>query len=280
MQTFLPYPEFERSAAVLDPRRLGKQRVEVLQILRALHFTDYGWRNHPAVTMWRGYVDALVAYGVAVTNAWAAAGRPDTCAPQIVEFAPARTQADLAAAGRLPPWLGWSALHRSHHSALVRKDPVHYRQFFPDVPDDLDYVWPEPLPHEERPSRPLTAWIVRAAGAEIAEVFRRDDVVGLTGFGDVTVPTGGRTKRQRQVRRFAEAVVIGDPVAVPVEAGLLVGPSSATTNIDLIRRRPACTILALLDGWASARARSCGSPLPCKIPRPCSPYAATAGSTQ
>ena len=37
MQTFLPYADFERTAAVLDVRRLGKQRVEVLQICNALH---------------------------------------------------------------------------------------------------------------------------------------------------------------------------------------------------------------------------------------------------
>ena len=36
MQTFLPYPDFERSAKVLDNKRLGKQRVEVLQILNVL----------------------------------------------------------------------------------------------------------------------------------------------------------------------------------------------------------------------------------------------------
>ncbi|WP_407659745.1 pyrimidine dimer DNA glycosylase/endonuclease V, partial [Kineococcus indalonis] len=35
MQTFLPYPGFARSAAVLDAPRLGKQRVETLQVLRA-----------------------------------------------------------------------------------------------------------------------------------------------------------------------------------------------------------------------------------------------------
>ncbi|HMC68015.1 MAG TPA: pyrimidine dimer DNA glycosylase/endonuclease V, partial [Mycobacteriales bacterium] len=36
MQTFLPYSRFDASAAVLDDLRLGKQRVETLQILRAL----------------------------------------------------------------------------------------------------------------------------------------------------------------------------------------------------------------------------------------------------
>lgn len=36
MATFLLYPDFSRSAAVLDDRRLGKQRVETLQVVRAL----------------------------------------------------------------------------------------------------------------------------------------------------------------------------------------------------------------------------------------------------
>ncbi len=53
MQTFLPYPDFKRSAKVLDYRRLGKQRVEALQILKALQVENYGWRNHPIVKMWK-----------------------------------------------------------------------------------------------------------------------------------------------------------------------------------------------------------------------------------
>src|SRR3712207_7307101 len=32
--------------------------------------------------------------------------------------------------------------HLSHRSALVRKDPARYRPLFPEVPDDLPYVWP------------------------------------------------------------------------------------------------------------------------------------------
>ena len=51
MQTFLPYPDFTASAAALDPRRLGKQRVEALQVLRGLTVAGYGWRHHPAVRM-------------------------------------------------------------------------------------------------------------------------------------------------------------------------------------------------------------------------------------
>ncbi|MET7683371.1 MSMEG_6728 family protein [Streptomyces sp. NPDC005423] len=149
MQTFLPYPGFTRSAAVLDPARLGKQRVEALQVLRGLTVPGYGWRHHPAVRMWTGYEEALVRYGLDMCAVWVAEGRADTCATTMTtDFArhrpgaAVRSQEELADAGELPPWLGDPAFHRSHRSALVRKAPELYRPLFPDVPDDLPYVWP------------------------------------------------------------------------------------------------------------------------------------------
>ncbi len=149
MQTFLPFSGFRDSAAVLDTRRLGKQRVETIQVLRALIVPGYGWRHHPAAAMWAGYEEALVRYGLEVCSVWCEQGRADTCAATLVGdllrgtgLASVRTQIALSEAGELPPWLGDPAFHRSHQAALVRKDPAHYRVFFPDVPDDLPYVWP------------------------------------------------------------------------------------------------------------------------------------------
>lgn len=149
MQTFLPFPDFAASAAALDPRRLGKQRVEALQVFRGLTVPGHGWRHHPAVRMWTGYEEALVRYGLEICDAWTKAGRSDTCAVSLMtDFtdhrpgARVRARSALAAAGELPPWLGDPAFHRSHRSALLRKDPDHYGPLFTDVPDDLPYVWP------------------------------------------------------------------------------------------------------------------------------------------
>lgn len=145
MQTFLPSPDFARTAEILDDRRLGKQRVEVLQILNAMHRTRGGWVNHPATRMWRGYESALVAYGLAVIDVWTRKGGADTVREKILSHLhgePVRTQRELAALGMLPPWLGRVDLHRAYRSALVRKMPEHYRALFPDVVDDLPYVWP------------------------------------------------------------------------------------------------------------------------------------------
>jgi hypothetical protein len=148
MQTFLPYPDFDQSARVLDLKRLGKQRVECIQVLRGLTRSDYGWRHHPAVLMWKGYEEALGRYAFTMCEVWTERGFADTCAATIgadlreAGVGAVRTQGELADARALPPWLGDASFHRSHRSALVRKDPEHYRSLFPDVPDDLEYVWP------------------------------------------------------------------------------------------------------------------------------------------
>ncbi|TDD87785.1 cytoplasmic protein [Saccharopolyspora karakumensis] len=149
MQTFLPYPSFIDSAEVLDPRRLGKQRVEALQVLRALTVVGYGWQHHPAVAMWAGYEEALSCYGITICGVWTRTGSPDTCELGIREewgatsgLSVVRSQDELAKALELPPWLGDPAFHRSHRSALLRKNPDHYRRFFAGVANDLPYAWP------------------------------------------------------------------------------------------------------------------------------------------
>lgn len=129
MQTFLPYSSFGMSAKVLDNKRLGKQRVEVLQILNALK-KGGGWVNHPAVKMWRGYEVALENYGCYIVQEWLQRGFENS-----IKFS-------FSTYRKLPPWMGNEGFHRSHQSNLLRKDKDHYGQFFKDVPDNLPYVWP------------------------------------------------------------------------------------------------------------------------------------------
>ena len=92
MQTFLPYADFAQSARALDRQRLGKQRVEVKQILNVLKKGSGGWANHPAVKMWRGYEMALCNYGIAVCGEWTVRGYKDTLTEFfLAQFTPSRT---------------------------------------------------------------------------------------------------------------------------------------------------------------------------------------------
>ena len=153
MQTFLPYADLRASSVVLDDRRLGKQRVETFQILRALTWPTYAWKNHPAVRMWRGFVPALVAYGLANCAEWSRRGYADSVGPQLLGWTGGHPPRDL----ELPPWFGLEAVHRSHRSALVRKDPAFYRPLFGQVPDDLPYAWPATV---------FPSWPLRLPAAE------------------------------------------------------------------------------------------------------------------
>jgi hypothetical protein len=143
VQTFLPFPDLAVSCQVLDDRRLGKQRVETYQVLRALTWPQYAWKNHPAVRMWRGFVPGLVAYGLASCEEWVRRGYADSVGPQLLAW----TGGVAPQAYELPPWFGLEALHLSHRSALLRKEPEWYRPRFAavgfvDEPDDLPYLWP------------------------------------------------------------------------------------------------------------------------------------------
>ena len=136
MQTFLPYPDFEKSAKVLDRQRLGKQRVECLQILNALFDPSKGWGNHPATKMWRGHEDWLVLYGVAICEEWKARGYKDTCLEKIASFYTGKST-------KPPTWFSNEKFFSSHRAALLFKNTEHYSQFGWTEQPKLDYVWPK-----------------------------------------------------------------------------------------------------------------------------------------
>jgi hypothetical protein len=136
MQTFLPFPDFKASAAVLDRQRLGKQRIEVVQLLRALLVPGAGWANHPAAKMWRGYEKALARFGLCACVEWIERGYKDSQVEVILGY-----MDGLPETGN-PPWLGRDDVHEAYRSNLLRKAPEYYRPFWPDNPDNLPYVWP------------------------------------------------------------------------------------------------------------------------------------------
>lgn len=139
MQTFLPYPDFAESARVLDRQRLGKQRVENLQIMKAL-VTEEGWVNHPATKMWVGYEHALLLYQTAICDEWVRIrGYKDTCYEKTLLLL---FDKGYGITYEMPKWLGDETFHLSHQSNLLRKNPEWYGQFFQGVPDNLEYVWP------------------------------------------------------------------------------------------------------------------------------------------
>ena len=124
MQTFLPHESFEKSAQVLDWRRLGKQRVEGMQIINAITGKKRkdgkpykGWINHPCSVMWKDYVPALKHYTNVIIQEWITRGYNNN-----MEFYDT---------GKIimPDWIGNEKFHSSHRANLLRKDFDYYSQF-------------------------------------------------------------------------------------------------------------------------------------------------------
>ncbi|MFD1713490.1 MSMEG_6728 family protein [Amnibacterium flavum] len=228
MQTFLPFEDFDASMRVLDQARLGKQRVETLQVLRSLLLPSYGWQNHPVSRMWRGFVPGLTAYGLSNVREWTARGHADSTSALIREFAPevdGLTQEALAARGLLPRWVGDEEVHRSHRSNLIRKDPSFYEPLFPGTPGDLEYVWPGVgIGTTTGPELGDPVWIVRAQDDAELDLWRTQDFVAV---GELS-PRGKDTPAWRaQVTAFVDAIVPGSV------AGVLVGNADRVERVEV-----------------------------------------------
>jgi len=151
MQTFLPYPSFRESALSLDIQRLGKQRVEGMQILSALlskkydnelesvvNFNPKGWTHHPATLMWKNHEGSLYLYVKEICKVWIEDhGFKDTISWKIDKIIK-----DSKLNYSDPIWLGDEKLHLSHKSNLLRKDFAYYSKIWTGVSPNLPYVWP------------------------------------------------------------------------------------------------------------------------------------------
>lgn len=133
MQTFLPSSSFIESAKMLDSKRLNKQILECYQILNVLSGKSPtgGWRNHPAVLMWKGYERGLWKYvqamvfearnrGIKTENNEANLNRlKELCWDNWGNTAPSF-------------WNDTTKLMRvvtTHKASLFNKDPFYYMKF-------------------------------------------------------------------------------------------------------------------------------------------------------
>lgn len=143
MQTFLPYPDFAMSAAVLDYRRLGSQVHEVAQLLDALHETNNGgYRNHVVARMWRGHELQLAQFGLVCEEEWEKRGYKIR-----VEKAQIEQHMEWARDGdmSLPSWHGGDIHHR-YQRLLLFKNYDLYSPYFPGVTpyrDASEFSYPD-----------------------------------------------------------------------------------------------------------------------------------------
>lgn len=125
MQTFLPCPHWQDSAAVLDDRRLVRQTQECQTIMKALAGLTKGWTNHCITRMWRGNEWALWFFWDACWGEAKKRGLDGICdsgdmMPHI--FFPCRNY-------NAPEWFTDKRIFTAYRSHLLAKDEGFYRQW-------------------------------------------------------------------------------------------------------------------------------------------------------
>jgi len=156
MKTFIPYrcksnpiKGLLKSLKCLDNKRLGKQRVETYQIWSILsgNNTRQGWKNHPAVLMWKGYEDALVLYLILSCKIWATRktklGKPFsnlTMDQHIKTFN--LNKVLIKNEIKFPKWWFSKELHNRDKAMLYHKNTEYYYKFKKYGDKYNEYLWP------------------------------------------------------------------------------------------------------------------------------------------
>jgi hypothetical protein len=141
MQTFFPYKDYDMSAQALDSKRLNKQVLECYQILKVLSNPDprAGWRNHPAVKMWRNHEAELWNYTMAMV--YEATDRGIKTDKNLDNLNALHKSEGMYWGFGEPTWFNDSIVmakvNATHKANLYRKDPQYYFEFYSAV-NDLD----------------------------------------------------------------------------------------------------------------------------------------------
>jgi hypothetical protein len=133
MQTFLPSTNYAWAAQMLDSKRLNKQILEGYQILNVLsgQSPTGGWRNHPAVLMWKSHEGALLRYlNYMISEAKSRGIRTDKNESNIKSlFDKVGDSWDYSE----PRWfyndLDSMRIVTTHRANLFKKDPIYYAKF-------------------------------------------------------------------------------------------------------------------------------------------------------
>jgi hypothetical protein len=141
MMTFLVHGDFIINAQLLENLRLGKQRIESVQIINAIANGKGGWKNHPIVKAWKNHVQALKYYTNCIINEWVRRGHKNTIPLY-----------ELDEKFEFPWWASWERLHQSHRAMLLRKNPFYYKDTFEVIEEynNFGYIWPAALSIENK----------------------------------------------------------------------------------------------------------------------------------
>ncbi len=164
-------------AKALDNRRLGKQRVEAMQIINLLESDKKkGFKHHPASLMWKDHINGLKYYCNCIIEEWISRGFKNTMDLYDISYlddtstntnvkdnTPEKkdntatnkkdntekkkdnTATNTTEKVTLPWWFTNKCLQMSHKCSLQRKDPKYYKFDVDSAYMLTGYIWPSKL---------------------------------------------------------------------------------------------------------------------------------------
>lgn len=165
VNTFITSESLEECAKNLDNLRLGKQRVECIQLISFIENKDNkGFRNHPILIMWSNNVDALKVYCNFMIREWIKRGFTNTIElydldeskivfykniyneeTKLTEIIKPEIKDDSIV---FPIWFNWKPLILSHQSSLLKKNFDYYSKIFICNEEffNFGYIWMNKVP--------------------------------------------------------------------------------------------------------------------------------------
>jgi hypothetical protein len=161
---------FTQTAKSLDSKRLGKQRVEAMQILNVIlkrvrvdgkHLTHEetksllkknsaknwpfevprekvekqivkpGWKNHPCISLWKDYPDVLKLYFNCIVEEWIERKYQNNLELEFVD----------ETCLQIPPFLENEEFINSHRRNMMRKNKEFYAKIFGEMEEKDGYMW-------------------------------------------------------------------------------------------------------------------------------------------
>lgn len=167
---FIIVPNIQLTADMMDKKRIGKQRIEVKQIIDILEEIDKNGSSksksrvsHPAIKSWIGYTNHLKVYFNIIVRKWISYGfknnyelydideRPYNIVPCIFDGKTASYDISKFNQYSFPFWVSFPPFYMSHQASLCRKDPLHYRGLLRDELKPFlnnGYFWPSNVSNE------------------------------------------------------------------------------------------------------------------------------------
>lgn len=147
MQTFIPYPDYIKTAESLDDLRLVNQCCN-----ESVRLYDGKWSSHPASKMWRDHRFHFTLYNLALATEWVKRreqhGKDSTNAYKWFTFWANEGIKLRHGDTTAPSWIGDDRVHSTHRSCLLAKNLDWYSQFGwsekPTPPDEngkWSYHW-------------------------------------------------------------------------------------------------------------------------------------------